>query len=84
MREPGGSERWAAFGRGECPNGHIAGRNRSDDRCMRGPPVATGKELMLDQRARYGGEFIKRIEPWRDFLRESTHEGMQMAGSCVP
>lgn len=43
---------------------------------VRGLPAANGKELMLD-----AGEFVKRIERWRNFLRESMHKGMQFAGS---
>ena len=31
---------------------------------VRGLPAATAKELILDQRARYEGEFIIRIRPW--------------------
>ena len=31
--------------------------------------MATAKELMLDQQAWYGGEFIMRIKAWLYFLR---------------
>ena len=51
---------------------------------VRGLPAATAKELILDQRARYGGEWIIRIKPWLYFLLESMHEGMGRAGHGGP
>ena len=44
--------------------------------CVKGLPAATGKELMLDERAWYEAHFIERIKRCRNFLRESMHEGM--------
>ena len=54
----------------------LAATNQTID-YVRGLPAATSKKLMLDQRPRYGGEFVKSIEPWQYFLHGSMHEGMQ-------
>jgi hypothetical protein len=59
-----------SFGGRERQNSHTAGRNRSDDRCMRGLPAATGQGVMLDPRA------------WcRHYLLvKPVHEGVQVDG----
>ena len=48
---------------------------------VRGLPAANGKELIFDERAWYGGEFVERIKRWQNFFRESMNEGMPFAGS---
>jgi len=50
---------------------------------VRGLLAATGNELMLDQRGRYGSMFVKRIKLWRYLLRESMHEGGQVVRDMV-
>ena len=64
-------------------NDRIATQLAATNQHVRGLPAATSKKLMLNQRAQYGGEFVKSIEPWQSFLRGSMHGGMQAGRAGV-